>query len=112
MHVLQALVIKKDHAEYLKTRVLAQALVNKDEADKALSDYRDVQMPYVARQKKDERSVHIKQLMSEVGKGALTVTPVMQKRVTSKMRTKVVERSSDEHVASANRVAKKIGGVL
>lgn len=109
--MLQALVIKKDYAEYLKTRTLAQALVNKDEADKALTEYRDVQMPYVARQKKDERNVHIKQLMSEVGKGALTVTPVMQKRVTSKMRTKVVERS-EEHIAAANRVTKKIGGVL
>jgi hypothetical protein len=111
MFVLQALIIKKDHIEYMKTRVLAQALVNKEATDKALDEYRDLQMPYLARQKKDERSEHIKQLMSEVNKGALTVTPVMQKRVTSKMHTKVVKRS-EEHVASANRVTKKLGGVL
>ena len=109
-YVLQALLIRKDQIEFLKVRALIQATVNKEAADKALSEYRDAQLPYLPKVQKDDRSMHIKKLMEEVGRGEMSITPVMQKRVKSKMRHKVVQRDEARN-AQANRIAKKVGGL-
>ena len=93
----------------MKTRAIIQALVNKDAADGALKEYRDQQLPYLPKVQQDDRSRHIKKLMEEVGRGSMSITPVIQKRVKSKMNTKVVQRS-EERVEQSNRIAKKIGG--
>lgn len=110
-YVLQALLIRKDQIEYLKVRAIVQATVNKEAADKALSEFRDAQLPYLPKVQKDDRSMHIKKLMEEVGRGEMSITPVMQKRVKSKMRHKVVQRD-ETRVAQANRIAKKVGGIV
>lgn len=109
-YVLQALIIRKDQIEYMKTRALVQALVNKEAADGALKEYSDAQMPYLPKIKKDDRSRHIGKLMEEVGRGAFSISPVMQKRVKSKMKTKVVQRS-EERLSQDRRLHKKIGGL-
>lgn len=90
---------------------MVQAIVNGKEADKALSEYRDSQMPYLPKIQKDDRSNHIKKLVEEVGRGAMSITPVMQSRVKSKMKTKVVQRK-EELVAQSNRISRKLGGIL
>lgn len=100
-----------DQVEFLKVRAMVQATVNKEAADKALADYRDAQMPYLPKVQKNDRSVHIQKLMEEVGRGQMSITPVMQKRVKSKMKHKVIQRD-EERVAQANRVAKKVGGLV
>ena len=112
-HVLQALLLRKDQIEYMRTRAIVQALVNKDAADEALKNYSETQMPYLSRIKKDDRSQHIKRLMSEVARGPMAITPVMQKQVKSKLKTRVVERnqtSTEEQVAVHRRISKKLGG--
>lgn len=95
----------------MRTRTLVQAIVNAEAAEGALKEYRDVQMPYLPKMHKDDRSKHIQHLMAEVSKGAMSITPVMQKRVKSKMKTKVVSRD-EERIAASNRVSRKIGGMV
>lgn len=90
---------------------MVQAIVNGKEADKTLSDYRDAQMPYLPKIQKDDRSKHIQKLVEEVGRGAMSISPVMQPRVKSKMKTKVVQRK-EELVAQSNRISRKLGGIL
>lgn len=111
-YVLQALLIRRDHIEYTRTRAIVQAIVNKDEANKALDLYRDTQMPYLPRVKNSERQEVIKRLMSEVAKGPMAITPVMQKQVKSKLKTRVIQRSAEERLESSRRMAKKMGGIL
>lgn len=91
---------------------MAQALVNKDAADEALKNYSDTLMPYLARIKKDDRNQHIKRLMDEVSRGPMSITPVMQKAVKSKLKTRVIERSTEEQVAATRRITKKLGGFM
>jgi len=96
----------------MRTRALVQALVNKEEAQKALDAYRDVQMPYLPRIQKDDRQQHIKRLMDEVARGPIGITPVMPKQVRSRLKTRVIQRSEEENLAQSRRISKKIGGIL
>lgn len=96
----------------MRTRAIVQAVVNKDAADDGLKNYADTLMPYMARIKKDDRSQHIKRLMEEVKRGPMSITPVMQKQVKSKLKTRVVERSTEEQVAATRRISKKLGGFM
>lgn len=112
-YVLQALLLRKDQIEYMRTKAIVQAIVNKEAADEALKSYSETVMPYLSRIKKDDRSQHIKRLMAEVARGPMAIAPVMQKQVKSKLKTRVVERDSssqEEQVAVQRRIAKKLGG--
>jgi len=111
-YVLQALLIRKDQIEYMRTRAVVQALVNKDEAQKALDAYRDAQMPYLQGVQKNDRQQHIKRLMDEVAKGAISVTPIMPKQVRSRLKTRVVQRTTEEQLAQSRRLSKQMGGLL
>lgn len=114
-YVLQALLIRKDQIEYSRTRVIVQAMVtkaNQEAVDAALKDYRDAQMPYLRRVQNDDRSRHIKKLMEEVARGPIGITPVMQKRVSSKLKTRVVQRTEEERLESSRHLSKKLGGHL
>ncbi len=112
-YMLQALLLRKDQIEYMRTHALVQAIVNKEAADEALKSYRGVALPYLAKIQTDDRSQHIKRLMSEVSRGPMQITQVMeQKKVRSKLKTKHIERSSEEQVAMTRRVNKKMGGYM
>lgn len=110
-YVLQALLLRKDQIEYLRTRATIQTLVNKDAAEEALKQFRDALMPYVPRIQKNDRSQHIKRLMDEVARGPMAIAPVVQKQVKSKLKTRHVERDQAEELASVRRISKKIGGL-
>lgn len=69
-------------------------------------------MPYLPRVKNSERQEVIKRLMSEVAKGPMAITPVMQKQVKSKLKTRVIQRSAEERLESSRRMAKKMGGLI
>jgi hypothetical protein len=90
-----------------------QAIVNAEKVQEALDEYRDLQFPYFQKLQKTQRSSHIKQLMDEVKRGGIVVTPVSQaKKVKSKLKTRVLERMSQEQVEVARRISKKIGGYI
>lgn len=111
-YVLQALVIRKDQIEYMRTRALIQTLYDKEKANEALKDYREAQMPYYRKNQQDDRQRHIKLLMQEVSRGPIGIAPVMTKQVKSKLRQKVIQRSSEEQLAQSRRVSNKIGGIV
>ncbi len=113
--VLQALLLRKDQIEYMRTKAIVQAIVNKDAADETLKSYSETVMPYLTRIKRDDRNQHIKRLMSEVARGPMSIAPVMQKQVKSKLKTQVVQRDSnqqEEHVAATRRFSKRLGGYM
>jgi hypothetical protein len=111
-YVLQALLIRKDQIEYLRTFALVQAIVSKEDANKALETYRDAQMPYLPKVQRVDRQKHIERLMAEVAKGPVKIVQVMQKPARSKLRARVIQRTQEEKAASDRRLAAKLGGHL
>lgn len=108
--ILQALIVKKDQIEYAKTKVIVQTLFDKEKAQEALEEYRDLQFPYYQGVQRKEREANIKRLMAEVTQGAMTVTPLWSPKVKSKLKTKVIERSPEEQVEVGKRLSKRLGG--
>ena len=111
--VLQALILKKDQIEYFKTRAIIQAVVDAKEADEALKAYRDVQFPYYQKQQSSQKRAVIDQLMNEVKKGGFVVTPVgQQKKMRSRLKTRVVERTAEDQKQAALRVSNRLGSYV
>ncbi len=109
--VLQALLIKKDQIEYAKTRAIVQALYDKENAQEALDQYRDAQFPYYQKLQRRERDEQAKVLKRWVGEGPMSITPLWQRqKVRSKLKTKLVERASEDRVEAIRRVSKKMKG--
>ena len=105
---MQALLIKRDEIEFAKIRAILQAIVNKEEAQKSLESYRDLQFPYYRKMQQTDRDKHIKQLMSEVSKGPIAVFPMEEKRVKSRLKTRMVKRMTPEQRDIMNRLSKKL----
>jgi hypothetical protein len=99
--VLQALLIKKGQIEYLRTRAIVQAIVNHEEAESALLAYRSAALPYLERVEERTKKEHLARLLKEIDRGPLSVTPIMQPRVGSKLRAR-----------ARGEISKKIGGYL
>jgi hypothetical protein len=115
--VLQVLLVRLDQVDYAKTRALVTAIINAskegiDETQKELDAYRDLQFPYYKNIQKTERSDHIKRLQQEVARGPLVVTAMPEKRMKSKLKTRVVERMTPEQRATSRRLSKKLGRLM
>lgn len=84
-----------DVIDYLRTRALVAAIVDKDKAQEALDNFRDNRIPYYKASKQRDKEHHIKRLMGEVGRGALSIKPVagFGNPVRSKLRTKYIDAS-------------------
>lgn len=108
-HILQALFIAREQIDFYRTRALIKALVDKEHLQEAFDDYRNAIFPFYSKMQDVDRQQHIKRLISEVGRGALAVTPLSTPKVKSKLKTKVVQRP-DEMAQATRRVARKIGG--
>jgi hypothetical protein len=78
-------------------------LVSKDAADDALSSYRNAQMPYLQGVQKKDRQQHIKRLVEEVSRGALSITPVMPKKVKSRLKTRIIQRTTEDDIKSSKK---------
>ncbi len=111
-YVLQELILHRDRIDYLKTRAIIQSVYEREKADEALKEYKDAQFPYLQKIQGEDRRQHIQKLMSEVGRGALQITPVVQKRVTSRLKTRIVQRSQEEQRESERKLSKKLGEFL
>lgn len=96
----------------MRTRAIVQAVVNKDAAEAALKEYRDTLMPYLPRAEADDKQQHIKRLVGEVARGPISVTPVVQKQVRSRLKTKMAARpeASPTVEATVRKMYKKLGG--
>ena len=107
-YILQALLLKREQIDYMRTRAIVQALVNKEAGQAAMDLLREVQFPYFKATQQRDREHHIKKLMDEVSKGPLVITPHIEKRVRSRLKTRVLQRTASERADSANRISRKL----
>jgi hypothetical protein len=91
--VLILYVLQKEQIEHARLRALAQGIVNKDKAVEAFEQYQNTAFPWIKTQKRRDAQAHIKLLADEVKKGGLTVRPLWEKPMRSRMKTRIVQRT-------------------
>jgi hypothetical protein len=106
-------VLQRDRIEHAKFRALAQVLVDKDKGIAAFDEYRNIHFPWLETHKKRDKEDHIRALMGEIKKGALVVTPKMDKQIRSRL--KVAKTSPPVIPGSSSRsgaLYRKLGMVV
>jgi hypothetical protein len=110
--VLMLYVLKKEMVEHARLRALAQSIVAKDKGVEAFDDYQKVAFPWFETQKKREKLDHLKLLFEEVKRGGLAVTPMAEKPMRSRLKTRVIEREAQRDDKSMNDLYSKLGMVV
>lgn len=109
---LLMLLVRKDQIEHSATRLLTQAQVNAEAAPKAFDEYVKLRYPYLETAKKREKDEAISQLMAEVKKGPLKITPLGDTAVKSRTYRKISREqvpTTEEANAVGSRLMGKIG---
>jgi hypothetical protein len=94
--VLILYVLKKEHIEHARLRALAQGIVNKEKAVEAFEEYQRTAFPWIETQKRRDAQDHIRLLAAEVKRGALSIRPLWEKPVRSRLKTRIVGRARSE----------------
>lgn len=84
--VLTLLLLKKEEIEHARELAFAQILLNKEKAMEAWSTYQEIARPYIKSAQTQERQANIKRLIDEVKRGVLSIQPLWQKPVKSRLR--------------------------
>lgn len=107
-----ALLVKRDQIEYMKTRAVVQSIVNHEEAQKALEGYRDIQFPYLANIRKSEHQEHIDKLKKEVARGPMVIRAFPEKKMKSKLKSRLNDKMTPEQRAISKRLSTKLGRLM
>jgi hypothetical protein len=109
--VLTLLIVKLETIEHARFRALSQIVVDKEKGIAAFEEYMKIAFPYLEATKKKERTDHIKLLQKEVERGAISVRPVQQQKLSSRVvtaRNRAKPQSADEE----KRLYKRMGRTI
>ena len=109
--VLILYVLKKEHIEHARLRALAQGIVNKEKAVEAFEEYQHTAFPWIATQKRRDAQAHVKLLADEVRRGGLSIRPLWEKPLRSRLKTRIVERSQRSE-KEMTKLYEKLGTVV
>jgi predicted aldo/keto reductase-like oxidoreductase len=111
--ILMLYVLKKEQVEHARLRALAQAIINKDKAQAVFEEYMKLAFPWIETAKKRETKEHTELLLNEIKRGGLVIKPLWQAtRMKSRLRTKIIERSTPKTKEEMNRLYDKLGKVI
>lgn len=108
-------VLKKEQIEHARLRALAQAIIAKDKGKEVFDEYMRVAFPWLETKKRREKDDHIKVLLEEVKKGGLSIKPLWQEKMHSRLKHRVVEREKVPVVrskAEQDRLYARLGKVI
>ena len=109
--ILMLYVLKKEQVEHARLRALAQAIINRDKGKEVFDEYMKVAFPWLETQKKRDASDHMRLLEQEVRR-QLVIKPLAQKTVKSRLRTKVIQRSTPKTKEQMDKLYGKLGRVI
>lgn len=94
----------------VKTKAIVQSIVKQDAGNEAWQSYFKEAFPWVEQAQKLEKSDWIKRLQEEVKRGPIKVTGVhdAQQKFRSRLRTKVIERRTDENPRDMSNLTAKM----
>lgn len=103
----------REQAEHLQFRALMQVMLDKDKGIEAYDEYRAARFPFLATQKKRDRAQVLSVLEQELKRGVLTVTPLGQKPMNSRLKQRVERKQALQEDPkardAANALYKKMG---
>lgn len=105
------MVVKQETIEHAKFRALSQIIIDKDKGIEAFEEYMKLAFPYLEATKKKEKKDHIKLLQHEVSRGALTVRPVQDSKLKSRIAA-ARSRTQPQSPAEEKRIYKRIGRAI
>lgn len=106
-------VLKKEQVEHARLRALAQAVISKDKGKEAFDEYMKVAFPWLETQKKREKSDHVQVLLEEVKKGGLSIKPLWEQKMRSRLKHRVLEREAPQKTREEqNALYAKLGKVV
>jgi hypothetical protein len=88
-------VLQKDRVEHARTRALAQMMLDKEKGIEAFEDYKRTNFPWLEKQKKRDKDDHVEKMMREIRAGGLSIQPIGDQRVKSRLRAKQVYKKPD-----------------
>ena len=103
--------VKQETIEHARFRALAQIVIDKDKGIEAFEEYMKIAFPYLEATKKKERKDHIKLLQDEIKRGAITVKPMAQPKLSSRI-VKARERAQPQSQAEEKRLYRRIGRAI
>lgn len=103
------LLMKLEAIEHAKFRAMSQINVDKDKGVEAFEDYMKIAFPYIEAQKGRDKQEHLERLKQEIGRGPVSITAVMQTKMRSKLKTKMVQRKKPQSREEADDLYKKLG---
>lgn len=91
-----------------------QTMVDKEKAQEAFESYRKTAFPWIETSRTKDREAQVKQLMDEVKQGPLSVKPLWQSPIKSRLKQKVAPQApaTAEQKKAGDELFKKIGKVV
>lgn len=99
----------RDQQELEKTVALAQIQIDPKKAVEAIDGYQKSLFPWTEKQRSEEDQMQKKFLEQEIARGPLTVTPLFQTPLHSRMNAK---RISPEQAKARQGLMKKLGSMV
>ncbi len=111
--VLIILHFKQEEINHARLRALSQILMDKEKGIEAFEAYMKSAFPWIESSKNRDRASQIKKLQEEVNKGPMSVQPLWQKPIKSRLKAKLeVPGFSKKEMDEANSLYKKMGRVI
>lgn len=103
------LLMRLESIEHARFRASAQLILDKDKGVEAFEAYMKTAFPYLEATKREQNKDVISQLSKEVQRGAIQITPMVEQKVRSKLKTRLVKRTTPTTKEEANRLYGKLG---
>ncbi len=103
--------MKLESIEHARFRALAQIVVDKEKGIAAFEEYMKIAFPYLEATKKKEKTDHIKLLQEEIKRGPISVRPVQQPKLSSRV-VQARNRHKPQTAAEEKRLYRRIGRTI
>jgi hypothetical protein len=105
--------MKQEEIAHAKMFVTIQTMLDKEKAAEAFESYKRSAFPWIESIKNKDRASQVAQLMDEVKQGPLSVKPLWQSPIKSRLKQKVAPvPATAEQKKAGDELFKKIGKVV
>ena len=101
--------MRLESIEHARFRASAQIVLDQEKGVEAFEAYMKVAFPYLESVKRQQNADVLQQLNKEVRKGAIQIRPVVEQKVRSKLKTRLVKRTTPRTKDESNKLYGKLG---
>ena len=106
------LLMRLESIEHSKFRASAQLIIDKEKGVEAFEAYMKAAFPYLEATKREQNRDVMTQLSKEVKKGAIQIRPMVEQKVRSKLKTRLVKRATPKTKKESNALYGKLGDTV